>query len=285
MMARAGGVVVVGTILAVQSGMLAQAPAPLQLVLVDRAGVTTSLGTLPPTTFAPRVSPDGRQVVFDAQGAVWIASLDNLGSPRRLANGAYPMWSADGSRVLFIVGGAEKQQMFWQAADGSGQPELLVPDARAPESWSAAAQVFSYITLKGGTDYDVFAYSLRDRSSSPVAARPDALEMSSRFSPDGRWIAYESTEAGPRDIFVEPFPANGLRVRVTPGRRPIWSPDGTEIFFDRDDAQLYVVSIRLGPSPTVGTPAPLPIKGFLQGAGRRMYDMTPDGKRFLMLFR
>jgi Tol biopolymer transport system component len=269
----------------VASRTFAQAPVSWQLVLVDRAGTTKALGRLPPTTFAPRVSPDGRQLVFDAQDAVWIASLDNLSSPRRLAAGAFPMWSGDGQRVLFIVGGGDKQQMFWQAADGSGQPELLVPDARAPESWSAAAQVMTYITLKGGTNYDVLAYSLRDRTSTPIAARPDALEMSSRFSPDGRWIAYEYAEAGPRDIFVEPFPQTGLRVRVASGRRPLWSPDGKEIFFDRDDAQLYVVPITLGPSPTAGTPTPLPIKGFMQGGGRRMYDITPDGKQFLMLFR
>jgi Tol biopolymer transport system component len=264
--------------------MSAQAPESMQLAQVDRTGATTMLGRLPPTTFAIRISPNGRQVVFDALAQIWIADLDNLSAPRRLAAGFYPMWSGDGKRVLFIVGTGE-QQMFWMAADGSGQPELLVQDARAPESWSTAAQVMTYITLKGGTNYDVLAYSLRDRTSSPIAARPDAIEMSSRLSPDGRWIAYEFAEAGPRDIFIEPFPQNGLRVRVTQGRRPVWSPDGREIFFDRDDAQLYVVPITLGSPPTVGTPTPLPIKGFLQGGGRRMYDITPDGKYFLMQFR
>ena len=263
----------------------AQAPESWRLVQFDRTGAMKTLGKMPPTTFAPRISPNGRQVVFDALAQVWIADLDNLGSPRRLTAGLYPLWSGDGTRVLFIVGVGEKQQMYWTAADGSGQPELLIPDARAPESWSAAAQYMTYITLKNGTDYDVWAYSLRDRTSAPFAAKPGAAEMSSRLSPDGRWIAYESTEAGSRDIFVEPFPATGLRVRVTPGRRPVWSPDGKEIFFDRDDAQLYVVSITLGPSPTVGTPTLLPIKGFMQGGGRRMYDITPDGKHFLMLFR
>lgn len=98
-----------------------QAPESWQLVLVDRTGATKALGRLPPTTFAPRVSPDGRQVVFDAQGAVWTASLDHLSSPRRLATGAFPMWSADGSRVLFIVGGGESQQLHSQAADGSSR--------------------------------------------------------------------------------------------------------------------------------------------------------------------
>jgi eukaryotic-like serine/threonine-protein kinase len=263
----------------------AQAPESMQLVQVDRTGATKTLGRLPPTTFAPRISPTGRQVVFDALAQVWIADLDNLSAPRRLAAGFYPMWSGDGTRVLFIVGAGEKQQLFWMAADGSDQPEMLAGDARAPESWSTAAQSMTYITLKSGTDYDVWVYSLRDRTSAPFAARPGAAEMSSRLSPDGRWIAYESTEAGPRDIFVEPFPQNGLRVRVTQGRRPVWSPDGKEIFFDRDDAQLYVVPITLAPAPAVGTPTPLPIKGFLQGGGRRMYDITPDGKHFLMQFR
>jgi serine/threonine-protein kinase len=271
-------------IVLVTASVSAQMPEPQQLMLVDRAGAMKSLGKLLPTTFAPRVSPNGRQIVFDAMAQVWIADLDNLGAPRRLTAGLYPMWSGDGTRVLFIVGAGQTQQLFWIPADGGGQPELLVADARAPESWSTTAQYMTYITLKGGTDYDVWTYSLRDRVTAPLAARPAVAEMSSRLSPDGRWIAYESTETGSRDIFVEPFPATGLRVRVTPGRRPVWFPDGKEIYFDRDDMQLYVIPITLGPSPTVGTPTPLPIKGFMQGGGRRMYDITPDGRHFLMLF-
>ena len=80
------------------------------------------LDEMPPATFAPRISPDGRQVVFDADAPVWIASLDNLSAPRRLASGFYPMGSGDGPRVSFIVGTGEKQQMYSTAADGSGQP-------------------------------------------------------------------------------------------------------------------------------------------------------------------
>jgi Tol biopolymer transport system component len=164
-------------------------------VQVDRYGRDEAARTDAAGHLRTAFSPDGRQVVFDADASVWIASLDNLSAPRRLASGFYPMWSGDGTRVLFIVGIGEKQQMYWTPADGSGQPELLIPDARAPESWSTAAQYMTYITLKGGTDYDVWAYSLRDRTSAPFAAKPGALEMSSRLSPDGRWIAYESTES------------------------------------------------------------------------------------------
>jgi eukaryotic-like serine/threonine-protein kinase len=278
-------VLFVAVIVLVGARAQAQAPESWQLVQVDRTGATKPLGRMPPTTFAPRISPDGRQIVFDAQGAIWIAGVDNLSAPRRLATGSYPMWSADGSRVLFIVGVGGTEQMFWQAADGTGQPALLIPDARAPESWSAAAQVLTYITLKGGTNYDVLAYSLRDRTTAAVAARADSAEMSSRLSPDGRWIAYESTESGSREIFIEPFPQTGARTTVTTGRRPIWSPDATELFFDREDSQLYAVKVQLEPTVSVGRPVALPIKGFMQGGGRRMYDITPDGKHFLMLYR
>jgi len=263
------------------------AQTPMRLALVDRAGAVTTLGTLPPSTFAPRISPNGRQVVYDAEGAIWVADLTNIDSPRRLASGAYPMWSGDGSRILFIVGAGDGQQLFWQAADGRGDAELLVASARAPESWSTAAQVVTYITLQGGSNYDVWALSLRDRTLEPIAAKPDALEMGSRLSPDGRWLAYESSEPGAREIYVEPFPQTGARTKVTAGggRRPLWSPDGAELFFDRDDARLYAVPIQVQPLVKVGTPVALPVQGFLQGGARRMYDITPDGKQFLMLFR
>jgi serine/threonine-protein kinase len=258
-------------------------PPPHRLVLVDRAGTTKPLGTLPLSTYAPRISPDGLRIVYDAEGAAWVAELASLSAPRRLARGAYPLWSGDGRQVLFIMAVDGRERMFSIAAAG-GTPEMIVAEARAPESWSDAAQVLSYITLSG-TNYDVRGYSLRDKSNIAVAAAPIS-EMGSRFSPDGRWLAYESFETGMPEVYVEPWPRTGARTRVTTGggRRPLWSADGAEIVFDRDNAQLYAVRVQLGPTVTVGTPVTLPIKGFIQGGARRQYDLTPDGK-FLMMFR
>jgi Tol biopolymer transport system component len=272
---------VVGVVVALVAQSL---PPPPQLALVDRDGTKRVLGSLPLSTFAPRISPDNRRIVYDAEGAIWIAELGALSSPRRLGPGQFPLWSGDGSQVLFIRDVERRQQMFSAPADGSGTADLIVDDARAPESWSTAAQVLSYITLTG-TNYDVRGYSLRDKSTIAVAVQPIS-EMGSRFSPDGRWLAYESFEHGTPEIYVEPWPRSGARTRVTTGggRRPLWSADGTEMFFDRDDRQLYAVRVQTGPTVAVGTPTTLPIKDFIQGGARRQYDLTPDGK-FLMLFR
>jgi eukaryotic-like serine/threonine-protein kinase len=260
-----------------------QGPPVFQLALLDRMGTATRLGPLPPGTFAPRLSPDGRRVAFDTfDGSIWIADLTNLATPRRFGTGRFPMWSPDASRLLFA--GADGIRLFWQAADGSGAPELLTDTARAPESWSTAAQLVSYITLTGAGDYDIWAFSPADRKMRVLLALPASAEMSSRFSPDGKWLAYQSNESGPYEVYVEPFPRTGARTRVSDGggQRPVWSPDGREIFYDRD-AVLYAAPVRTAPSLEIGKPVALPIKGFVQGTGRRLWDLTPDGKRFLIM--
>src|SRR5882672_5851272 len=75
-----------------------------------------------------------------------------------------------------------------------------------------------------------------------------------------------------------------VSTRIAAGQRPVWTPDGKELFFDRDGV-LNVVSIATSPRLTIGTPVRLPITNFIQGFGRRTYDLTPDGRYFLMLSR
>jgi eukaryotic-like serine/threonine-protein kinase len=261
-------------------------PAPPKLVRVDRAGTASVLGTLPLNAFAVRISPDGRRIVYDTgDNTIWIADLNSLGSPRRLAAGRFPLWSADGARVLFIVANSEGvQQLFWQAADGSDMPQLLVAAARAPESWFPDGDRFTYITLKNSGDYDIWSFSLRDRAPKALVALEGTPQLSSRVSPDGRWIAYQQTESDGDQIYVEPLPANGERTKITAGQRPVWTPDGRELYFDLDGA-LHVVSIQTSPRVIAGVPRRLPIAGFIQGFGRRTYDLTPDGRYFLVLTR
>jgi len=268
-----------------------QAPGEYQLALVDRQGNKQLVGTLPETTFAPRISPDRKYVAYDSSDrtgtAVWIYSLQDRTS-RKLSPGDahYPMWSADGQWVLYTSNAQGEPAIFQQRADGSGQPEMLTSPARAPEPWSTVSQMFSFITLSE-SDYDIWSYSFRDRRASVLYRIPNSAQHSSSISPDGRWVAYMSDEKGREDVWVQAYPATNSKVLVSrtgSGTRPLWSADGKEIFFD-NGKQIFVVPIlRTRPMFETGDAKPLPISGFLQGPLRRQYDITSDGKHFLMMF-
>ena len=260
-------------------------PRQLSLVLVDREGRKTPVGLLPADTFAPRISPDGKRVAYDIEdGTVWIAELSNLSAPRKATAGRdhYPMWSASGDQLVFIVDEKDQQALYMQRSDGTGKAERLAT-GRAPESWSAQNQMFSFITLSNY--YSIWTYSLKDKKVTPLIDTPGVTQHSSRFSPDGTWIAYTSVETGRFEVFVQPFPRTGAKFQITKqgGGHALWSPDGKELFFDNNQ-QLFTVSVQTKPTFSTGAPAPLPIRGFIQGNARRQYDLMPDGKQFLMMF-
>src|SRR4051812_24274047 len=112
------------------SGAAAQAPAGFELALVDVDGTKTVLGQLPPTVYAPRVSPDGSRVVFETRDQagpdgprLWIAALANIAARKALPIVAgpinwAPMWTPDGQRLVFIVSGERGDAVYWRPADG-----------------------------------------------------------------------------------------------------------------------------------------------------------------------
>jgi Tol biopolymer transport system component len=262
-----------------------------QLTLVDREGHRTLAGGIPNSTFAPRVSPDGNEVIYDTQedGQLWIAKLSNLASRRQLTSGGSnrgEIWSGDGKRILYITDDGNQEALFWRAADGTGKPELLQKPVRAAESWSPLEPGVSFITLQPGGDYDIWTYSIAAKRAMPFYGVPGSAQHSSHYSPDGHWIAYASAESGRLEIYVRPFPAGTPAVQVTHagGEHPLWSPDQKEIYFDVNH-QLYAVPIQIQPTFRAGSPVQLPISGFIQGPLRRQYDLMPDGKHFLMMFQ
>jgi Tol biopolymer transport system component len=261
-------------------------PRQVSLVLVDRDGRKTLVGFLPGDTFAPRISPDGKRVAYDTggDGKVWIADLAKLSSPRQATAGQdhFPMWSAAGDQIVFTRDEQNQQALFIGRADGTGTAQRLAT-GRAPESWSAQNQMFSFITLSNY--YSIWTYSLRDKKATPLIDTPGVTQHSSRFSPDGKWIAYTSVETGRFEVFVQPFPRTGAKFQVSKqgGGHALWSPDGKELFFDNNQ-QLFAVSVQTSGKFSTSAPVSLPIRGFIQGDARRQYDLMPDGKQFLMMF-
>jgi Tol biopolymer transport system component len=266
------------------------------LTLVDVDGTRTVLGRLPPTVYAPRVSPDGKRAAFETRDPsgpdgprLWIAELSNIAGRRVLplvagpVNWA-PMWTADGQRLIFIVSSERGDAVHWRPADGSGTAEHLI-DTRAAEGWNGGGAQMRFLTLTGNRDYGISLFDMASRTVTPLVDLPGSAQHSSSVSPDGKWMAYASNETGRYEVWIEPLPRTGARHQVTRdgGSHPLWLPDGRSLYFDRDH-QMFRLAVDTANLSSTVEPTPLPIKGFAQAEYRRQFDLTPDGRQFLMLF-
>src|SRR4030095_15637896 len=116
--------------------------------------------------------------------------------------------------------------------------------------------------------------------------KPGSNQDQLHFSTDGKWMVYNSDETGRYEIYLHPYPATGQINPITRdgGHHPVWSPVGSEIFYV-NEGRLFSVSVQTQPTLLFKPPEALPITGFVQGStrGTRMYDITPDGRRFIMV--
>jgi Tol biopolymer transport system component len=283
----------------------------LVLAFVGRDGTTRALGAPPRPYRNPRVSPDGTRVAVeileaDAEGAsIWIYDLAGDTDIRRLTQvsegiNLRPLWTLDGTRITFSSDRDGPRSIYWQDADGRGPAERLTTaeagTIHLPESWSPDGTL-AFAIVDGG-----FAggWSLHTRSPDGASAVFYDLEgtnqWSSAFSPDGRWLAYTSVEDPSNDagtdfrVFVERYPKSGERyeIAVDGALNPIWSSDGTEIFYRRgiNNAPRVLNSVKIlatEPRFRFTTSNSVAIEGFLNHQNYRDFDMLPDGSGWIML--
>ena len=196
-----------------------------------------------------------------------------------------PRWSADGTRVIFAAfkRSTESFDLYWTSADGSGEPEpLLVRDhGQFPTSSSRDGRFVAFRELHPRTGNDIHVLSLEgDRTASPFLTT-SADEQDASFSPDGRFLAYSSNDSGRYEVYVQPFSGEGGKstISTSGGRWPRWSPNGEELFY-LSGSTMMAVSVELEPTFRAGTPRPL-----FDGQYAEYYDVTPDGRNFVMLTR
>jgi len=242
------------------------------------------------------LSPDGTRMAVSIQGEtwdLWIKELDDGPLTRFTLTGGTnrrPTWSPDGHTVYFLSDRDGNGDLWARPADGSRPATLVLGrDSSIVEAFPAPDGSIVFRTgtnTGGGTDADIFRLGPPPDTVARALVDSDFLDWQPALSPDGRWLAYVSTESGSSQVYVRPFPdtqARRWQVSVDGGTEPVWARDGTELFFRGTD-QYMAVSVETRPSFAVGGRTPLfPVEQFLNGAGHPMYDVHPDGDRFLML--
>jgi Tol biopolymer transport system component/predicted Ser/Thr protein kinase len=268
-------------------------------VLIDRNGVAKTIAIPPGPYDGPRISPNGKQLAIASndgkEAMISIYDLSGGASMRRLTFGGknrFPIWSGDGQRILFQSDRENDSGLFWQRADGSGSAERVTRPEEGvqeiPDAWSPKDQIFSFISNRIGSDGALWTYSIPDKKGTLFYTVSNSWQERSVFSPDGKWLAYQSQETGLMEVYVQPFPPTGARFQITRGtgaanHHPVWSPDGKEIFFV-NAMRLYSVAVQTQPSFTFANPVALPISGIQPNpGGSREFDITPDGKQFIAL--
>jgi Tol biopolymer transport system component len=266
-----------------------------QLTWFDRQGKV--LGTLgePGNYGGLALSPDGTRVALSKRSGktsnIWLVDLSQ-GTSTRFTFGSgidsNPVWSSDGSRIIFSSGSG----LYQKLASGVKDAELLLSSTEAPgaQSWSRDGRLLLYGVLDPKTKKDIWVLPLEGERKPVPFLVTDFNESGAQFSPDGHWVAYYSNESGHNEVYVRSFATNSAgtafeaagkwQISNGYGRQPQWRGDGRELYYIGGDGPVMAVEITTNPKFTVGKPQPL---GFSVGnVGSVVWVCAADGRRFLV---
>jgi serine/threonine-protein kinase len=255
------------------------------VVWVDREGRILERAIPDPVSNPrdPRLSPDGQRLLLvmgpEADGDLW--NFDMRGRPpiplALPSNNQFPVWSPDGRAVAFLVVGSGVVTL---ASDGSERaPRPLHGENLGPHAWLPRGELILW-SLAG----DIVGTLAEPTAPVRNVVASDSAENDPALSPDGRWLAYVSNRSGESEIWVQGYPdGTPQRVSSNGGYEPLWSADGSELFYRQGEA-VMAVAVETGAEFLFGAPQPLFSGPYVQspGPGTRGYDVARDG-RFLMI--
>jgi Tol biopolymer transport system component/predicted Ser/Thr protein kinase len=256
---------------------------------------------LPAPDRGVRLSPDGKMALAarvpdsGTNHEIWIYEFER-GVSRPLTDQTidsyWAVWTPDGNRVVFAAtpDSTKTLPLYQVAADGSQAAEPFLPADGTwimPYSWAPGGKLLAF--QKGGVDgTDIWMLPMAGAPKPYPVLTTSYSEIHPAVSPDGRWLAYASNESKRFEVKVRPITGTGVVTQISSegGWEPVWSPDGSTLYYRNiSGTKMMAVSVEPGPVLRVGTPKLLfesnrLVAGWAWG---RNYDISPDGKRFLMI--
>jgi serine/threonine protein kinase/Tol biopolymer transport system component len=270
------------------------------LVWVNREGKEEPISAEPNIYSFFKISPDGKRVALivgaTPKGHIWIwdvvrQTMTHLTLDEG-ADNAFPLWTPDGKRIVYASSRENISfgDLYWRAANGSGEAEMLAssPDRGFwPQCWTNKDGKALVLVENTRLNTSIEIRSMEGDHATKLLLQEKSEPVLPQVSPDGRWIAYQSSESGKSEIYVRSFPdvtKAKWQVSTSGGNAPLWSPDGRELFYRSGDA---TIAVRVETVPTFKPLNPTVLfRGNYSKASwvdETYWDISPDGKRFLMM--
>ncbi len=267
-----------------------------RLTWFDRDGTSTGIVEPAGAYRNPELSPDAKRVAVERRSAqgdrdLWL--LDVSGAPPTRftftpADEYMPVWSPDGSRIVFASNRDASYGLYQKPSNGAGNEELLLksPSEIAPMAWSPDGRSIVYRGVDRAGFTEVWVLPLfGDRKPWPLLQSGAFSKSVPQLSGNGRWLAYQTNETGRFEIYIQEFPTPAGRWQVSTGGGIFhrWSRDSKELFYLAPDQRLMAVTVKSGSAPDVGIATPLFATHTLGRARallgfRQQYDVAPDGR-------
>jgi Tol biopolymer transport system component len=270
---------------------------------IERTGSREKVAGVPAGAYVfPRLSPDGLRVAVNVRrpasrvADVWVYDLLRA-APTRLTfegSNSSPVWSPDGRRVVFSADTEGPSNLYVVNADGSGKPERLAKSdyQQIPSSWNRTNGMLAFLQRPTLETTGIWVLPPDDRTATPKLFLESRFGLShAEFSPDGRWLAYVSNESGGSEVYVQPYPGPGEKVRISTdssegGTEPIWAPNGRELFYRGFGETGGVFSATISSLAPFRVEPPrrvveMTTSEYDSTSPVRSWNVSPDGRRFL----
>ena len=273
------------------------------MLTTDSAGKTQALAIPPGIYRSPTVSRDGRSIAWaTANQELWVYNIARETATRLIPSGVFdePVWTPDAKHLIFSGQQGDKGDVtLWCIrADGAGERQQLFTHHSAVEanSFLPDGKRLAIAIMSQESSWDLATLSIDwSDPDHPKARKPEIflstpmIETRASFSPDGKWIAYRSSDGSSGDVFVQPFPGPGGRWQISRGGGdfPQWSSDGRRLFFETPDNRILVSEIAVqGASLSATKPRPWMDRQLVELTGAaRNYAVMADGKHLVIIPR